>query len=97
VGAVVGGVHDDGVVGDAQLVQLVEHDADVFVVSDHYVVVLALAVALALVLVGRVGPEVHGRGVPPDEERLVRLMRVVYEAHGVFGDLVVDGLHPLPR
>jgi hypothetical protein len=31
--AVVGRVHDDGVVGDAQLVEVVDDGADVFVVS----------------------------------------------------------------
>ena len=38
----------------------VEHPPDVLVVGDHDVVVEPLA-ALALVLLGAVGPEVHGR------------------------------------
>ena len=72
LGAVVGGIHDDGVVGDAQLVELVEHLADLLVVGDHPIAVVVLP-ALAAVLVGEVGPEVHGRRVVPEEERLVRL------------------------
>jgi hypothetical protein len=40
VRAVVGGVEDDGVVGDAELVELVEELADVHVVLDHAVGVL---------------------------------------------------------
>ena len=39
VGAVVGRIHDEGVVGDAELVEIVEHLADVFVMVDHRVVV----------------------------------------------------------
>ena len=70
--AVVGGVHDDGVVGDAQLVELVEHLADLLVVDDHAVAVGVLA-ALADILLGDVGAEVHRRRVVPEEERLVRL------------------------
>ena len=69
VRAVVGRVHDDRVVGDAELVELVEDHADVAVVLDHAVVVLALA-ADAAQLILDVGAEVHARRVPPEEERL---------------------------
>ena len=37
LGAVVGGIHDDGVVVEAQLLELVEQLADVAVVLDHAV------------------------------------------------------------
>ena len=37
--AVVGRVHDEGVVGDAELVEIVQHLADVLVVVDHGVVI----------------------------------------------------------
>ena len=94
VRAVVGGIHDDRVVGDAELIELVQHLADVLVVGDHHVVVVALP-ALALVLLGAVRPEMHGRGVVPEEERLVGLVRLVDEAQRVLRDLVVDGLHAL--
>ena len=78
---VVGGVHDDGVVGDAQLVELVEHLADLLVVDDHPIAVGVLA-ALAEVLLGDVGPEVHGRRVVPEEERLVRLGLLLHPGEG---------------
>ena len=68
--AVVGRVHDDRVVGDAELVELVEHLADVLVVRDHHVVVVALAVALALVLRGAWVRKCMRGGVVPEEERL---------------------------
>ena len=97
VRAVVGGVHHDGVVGDAELVELVEHPPDLLVVGDHDVVVLALTVALAQVLLGGVRAEVHGRRGPPHEERLVRGVGFVDEPQRMLGDLVVDGLHPLLR
>ena len=45
VRAVVGAVHDDGVLGDAELVEQVEQLADVLVVVDHGVVVRATASA----------------------------------------------------
>ena len=72
LGAVVGGIHDDGVVGDAQLVKLVEQLADLLVVGDHPIAVVVLP-ALAAVLVGEVGPEMHGCRIVPEEERLLRL------------------------
>src|ERR1700721_37035 len=56
LGAVVGGIHDDGVVGDAQLIKLGEQLADLLVVSDHPIAVVVLP-ALAAVLVSEGGPE----------------------------------------
>ena len=44
--------------------------ADLLVVGDHAIAVVVLP-ALATVLVGEVGPEVHRRRVVPEEERLV--------------------------
>ena len=81
--AVVRRVDDDGVVGDAQLVELVEHHADVFVVLDHPIVVVALPRSCRGVFVGDVGAEVHGGRVEPEEERLVGLVRLVDEAERV--------------
>ena len=51
--AVVGRVHDDGVIGDTQLVEFVEHLADLFVVGDHPIAVVVLP-ALSTVLVRKV-------------------------------------------
>src|SRR6185436_16531870 len=50
LGPIVGGIHDDGVFGDSQFVELVEHLADLFVMGDHPVAVVVLP-ALAAVLV----------------------------------------------
>ena len=96
VRTVVRRVHDDGVVGDAQLVELGQHPADVLVVGDHDVVVVALTAALALVLLGAVGPEVHGGGVVPEEERLVRPCGILsMKRERMLRHFVVDGLHAL--
>jgi hypothetical protein len=62
LGTVVCGIHDDGVVGDTQLVELGEQLADPLVVSgpsDRRSRLATLA-ALAAVLVGEVGPEMQG-------------------------------------
>ena len=50
--AIVSGIHDDGVIGDAQLIDLVEDFSDLFVVGDHTVTVIVLA-ALAQILSAR--------------------------------------------
>jgi len=94
VGAVIGGVHDNRVVGEAKLVELVQHSANVFVVGDHHVVVVPLT-ALAPVLLGGVGPEMHRRGVVPEEDRLIRLAHLVDGSQRMFRYFVVDGFHPL--
>ena len=75
VRAVVGAVHDERVVRDAQVVQRLEDRADVLVVVDHGVVVRALpAPRLADALRLGVGAEVHVGEVHPDEERLAGLL-----------------------
>ena len=94
--AVVGAVHDEGVVGDAQVIQRLEDRADILVVVDHGVVVRALpAAGLADALRLGVGAEVHVGEVHPDEERLAGLVLPLDEVHGPGGDVVVDRLHPL--
>ena len=40
-------------------------------------------------------PDVHAGGVPPEEERLVRRLRLLHESQRFPGDFLVDGLHPL--
>ncbi len=42
---VVGAVHDDGIVGDTQVIQLLQQGADALVVVDHDVVVFRLPAA----------------------------------------------------
>ena len=96
--AVVGAVDDDGVVGDAQLVQLIEQGAHDVVVVDHGVVVGGLPPpGLAQALRLGVGAEVHVGRVEPDEERRVRVHLAADEILRRGRNLVVDRLHPLLR
>ena len=70
---VVGAVHDDGVVGDAQVIQLLQQGAHALVMVDHDVVVFRLpAAGLAQALGLGMGAEVHVRGVEPHEETAYR-------------------------
>ena len=96
VGAVVGAVHHDGVIGDAQLIEQVEHLADALIVIDHHVVILRLpAPGTADVLGPGVGAEVHVGGVEPHEEGLPRCHGITDEALGLDYELFVAVLHPL--
>ena len=92
--AVVGGIHDDGVLFEAQFLELGEHLADVAVVLDHAVGIDAEA-GLALGLLLQVREDVHAGGVPPDEERLVGLLGALHEVQRLGGDFLVDRLHAL--
>ena len=42
-----------------------------------------------------VRPDVHARGVPPEEERLVRLLRLLHIIQRELGDFLVNRLHAL--
>jgi hypothetical protein len=97
VHAVVGRVHDDRVLGEAQLVDGVEHPADELVVVDHRVVVGRLPPS-RLTDAPSLGmrAEVHVRGVHPGEEGLAGLVLTLDEVDRRIDDLVVDRLHPLP-
>ena len=92
--AVVGGIHDDGILIEAEFLEFVEHLADVAVVLHHAVGIDAEA-GLAFTLRLETRPDVHAGGVPPHEERLVPLRCVRHEAKGVRGDFLVDRLHAL--
>ena len=96
VRAVVGAVHDEGVVRDAQVIQRLEDRADILVVVDHGVVVRALpAACLADALRFGVGAEVHVREVHPDKGWLAGLVLPLNEVHRTGSDVVIDRLHPL--
>ena len=41
------------------------------------------------------GPEVHGRRIVPEEERLLRLGLRLHPRDGAIGDFLVDGFHAL--
>ena len=95
---VVGGVHDDGVVGDAEFVEQIQQVTDEIVVIEHRVVVLRLPAPGAANALGLgMSAEMHVRRVEPNEERLAFFDRLVDEGLGVTVDLVVDGLHALRR
>ena len=90
VRAVVGGIHDDGVVGDAQVIQGLEHRADVLVVVNHRVVVFALpAAGLPHALGLHVRAEVHVGEVHPDEDRLAGRVLPLDEVHRPVGEVVI--------
>ena len=98
VRTVVGAVHDEGVVRDAQIVQRLEDRTDILVVVDHGVVVRALpAPRLADALRLGVGAEVHVGEVHPDKGRLAGRVLPPDEVCGPVGNVVVDGFHPLLR
>ena len=68
------GVEHHGVVGNAQFVQLVEEQADVFVVLKHAAAVFVHPrvefLARRHFTLAHVRAEVHARAAPPDEPRL---------------------------
>jgi len=65
--AVVGRVEDDGVVGDADVIQRLEQFADVAVVLDHAVGIFVVHPALAAR--AHMCVKMHARGIHPDKER----------------------------
>ena len=70
--AVVGGIENDRVVGEAEVVEGLEELADMAVMLHHAVAVLILP-RLAEARFLDVGAEVHAGGIPPAEERLATL------------------------
>ena len=98
LGAVVGGEHDDGVVVDAEVLELLHGGADDVVELGHAGFVdrpAILRVAHRLILRRQVGDDVHARRVEPEEERLAVRLCLVQELEGEVADFVVHGLHPL--
>ena len=92
--AVVGRIVHNGVVGDAELVELVQQLANMHVVLDHAVPIFILAGNTSK-LVLYMGAEMHPRAVPPDEEGLALCMRAVDEVEGAGEGFLVDRLHTL--
>jgi hypothetical protein len=96
LGAVVGAVDHDGVLGDAQFVKDVEQLPHVLFVVDHGVVIGGLpAAGLAQAFGLGVGPEMHVGGVHPHEKRCARGVLTADEVDARCRCLVVDGLHAL--
>src|ERR1700680_3721744 len=95
VRTVVGAVHDDGVVGDAEVIELFEEFADDLIVLDHYVMIFGLpATRLANDFGFGVSAEVHMGGVEPNEEGHVRFDLALDKSLSFSDDLVVDRPHP---
>ena len=94
---VIGRVHHDGVPGNAQLVQQIEHLTHLLVVFDHDVMIFRLpAPGLAQNVLGRVHAEVHPGGVQPHKERLIVGMRALDEVLRCVHKLGVTRLHAFP-
>ena len=80
VRAVVGAIEDNRVVGNTQIIELLEHRAHVLVMVDHGVVVGRLpASRLAPAFRFDMGSEVHMGEIHPDKERLTGLVLFLYK------------------
>ena len=87
---------DEGVVGDAELIEVVEYVTDELVMIDHRVVIIRLPAArLALALGLGVGEQMHVGGVEPYEERFAVLVLAPDKILGGCRKFVVAGLHAL--
>jgi hypothetical protein len=96
LGTVVGGEHDDGVVSDAQLVELAEQLTDHPVQLLHAVGVHAQS-RLVPPPIRQMGPHVHARRVVPQQERRLRLVGALDDVERPGQQVVLDGLHALAR
>ena len=94
LGAVVGGVDHDRVVGDAEIVELLQKLADLAVML-HHAVGIDAEPGLALRLRLEPRPDVHAARIEPDEERLLVPVRAVDEVDRGFEEFLVDRLHAL--
>ena len=94
VGAVVGRILDDGVVGDAKVVDELKQFAHHHVVLDHAVAVFVLP-GDADMLRLHVRAEVHARAIPPSIEGLALLHLTRDEIFGGSQEFFINSLHPL--
>ena len=93
---VISAIHDQGVIGNAQLIQQVEHLTDAVVVIDHHIVIFRLpAPSQAEVLRACMGAEVHMGGVEPHEEGFAGGHRIADETLGFGHELLIGRFHPL--
>src|SRR3954453_11556319 len=92
--AVVGGEDDHGVVGDAQIVELIQKLSDDPVELGHAVGVDAES-GLVLPSLRKVRPHVHPGGVVPQQERLLGVMGAVDEVERTLQQVVFPCLHAL--
>ena len=94
--AVICGIHHDGVVGDAQFVEVIEQLTDHHVVTNHSVVIETLTGEAALIVSG-VGEEVHPCRVVPDKEWLALVNSAGHEVERSQLELAINRLHSLTR
>ena len=95
---VVGGIHDEGVFGEAELVEMIEQLTDVLVVVDHGVVIRGLVLTRLPQARGLgVCAQMHVGGVHPAEKRLASLLVPRDEVLGGGDDLIVYRLHEFAR
>src|SRR5215472_2354453 len=78
LGTVVGGIHHDRVIGNAQLIKLPEYLSDLAVVL-HQTVWIDAETGHALACSLQMRPNVHSSRIPPDEERLPIPVRLLHE------------------
>ena len=93
VRAIIRGIHDDGVIREAEVVDLLEEFADQGVVFDHAVGVFVIA--RMAVLLPHVGAKVHARRVPPAEKGLLGRGLALDEVLCRVIGFIVDRLHAL--
>ena len=92
--AVVGGVDHDGILSNAQVVQLLEQLPHVAVMLQHAVGV-KVQVGLAVPLRRDVGVVMHPGGVEPDEEWFFGLVLAVNEIQGRAEEFLIHRFHAL--
>ena len=94
VRTVIGRVHDNSVIGDAQIIEMVEQFANHHVVPHHGVVVKAMTRKPTLII-GRMSKEVHTGRVVPNKEGLALIDRARHEVKRRKLELSIDSLHAL--
>ena len=94
--SVVGAVHDDSVVGNTQLINLVEYGADIFVVIDHRIVIITLPTSGLTDAFGfGMGAKVHVREIHPNKHWLTVLDLFFYKLGSAGGGIIINNLHTL--
>jgi hypothetical protein len=94
LGAVVGGVDHDRIVGDAEIIELFEKLADLSVML-HHAVGIDAETGLALSIGLEAGPDVHAARIEPREERLPLPVGALDKFERRREKLLVDRLHAL--
>src|SRR5262247_2596657 len=96
MGPVVSAVKKDRIVGNTELIKNVEHQADVFVVINHYVVIFGLpAPSLTAAFRLLVSAKMHMRGVHPQKKWFARLVLALDEVDRSRLEFIVYRLHSL--